>query len=176
MKDKAKQKENKEEDSVEQNLVEEKENLEPANNDKKEPECDCEELEKTVSECEEKYKRALADYHNVVKRTTIERADWIRSANKDLLLRLLPILDTIQMLKKHSSEQGIDILEKQFFDILKSEGVIRIETESEKFDPSTMECIQTKEGEDGKVIEELRTGFMQGDKVLRPAQVTVGKK
>jgi molecular chaperone GrpE (heat shock protein) len=39
-----------------------------------------------------------------------------------------------------------------------------------------MECITTEEGEENKVLEEIRAGFMLYDKVLRPAQVKVGKK
>jgi molecular chaperone GrpE len=134
------------------------------------------ELQKSIEEFEGKYKRALADYQNLQKRVTEEKGEWIRSANKDLLLRLLPVLDTLMMAEKHLQDQGLQVSINQFLDILKGEGVIRVKTVGVEFDPFTMECVTTEEGEENKVLEELRAGYMLYDKVLRPAQVKVGKK
>ena len=135
-----------------------------------------EELEKKVEECEDKYKRALADYQNLQKRVSEEKVDWIRGANKELLLRILPVFDTLVLAGKHSSDASLKITLLQFQDTLKAEGIVKIETVGKQFDPATMEAIETVEGEEGKVIEELRAGYMLYDKLLRPAQVKVGKK
>lgn len=134
------------------------------------------ELQQQLEAFEGKYKRALADYQNLQKRVNEEKSEWIRSSNKDLLLRLLPVLDTLMMAEKHLQDQGLQVSINQFLDILKGEGVIRVKTVGEEFDPFTMECVTTEEGEEGKVLEELRAGYMLYDKVLRPAQVKVGKK
>jgi len=135
-----------------------------------------EQLEKKVTECEEKYRRALADYQNLQRRTQEQKGEWIKSANKDLLLKMLPVLDTLMLAAKHIDDKGLHISVDHFIKILEQEGLTRIKTIGEKFDPYTMEAITTKEGEEGKVIEEVRAGFMLYDSVLRTAQVVVGKK
>ena len=134
------------------------------------------ELKAKIEEFENKYKRALADYQNLEKRVEGEKREWLIVSNKNLLLRLLPILDTLMLAGKHSGDQSLQVSVNQFLNILKSEGVTRIETKDKDFDPHKMEVIQTAAGDENKVIEELRAGFTLGDQVLRPAQVVVGKK
>jgi len=136
-----------------------------------------EELKKKVEEFENKYKRVLADYQNLEKRVLVERKEWILKANKDLLLRLLPVLDTLILAEKNIKvgDEGLSLGIKQFQDLLKNENVERIETLGKNFDPNLMECIETVDGEEGIVIEEIRAGYMLYDKVLRAAQVKVGK-
>jgi molecular chaperone GrpE len=134
-----------------------------------------EELLQKIEEFEVKYKRALADYQNLEKRVAEQRIDLIRGANKDLLLRLLPVLDTLILAEQHAADKNIEVSINHFIDILKSEGVARIKTIGEKFDPMLMEAITVAEGEDGKVVNEVRAGFLLHDKLLRAAQVIVGK-
>lgn len=152
-------------------------NLEDKNAQKEQKET--EKLKQRVSDLENQVKRVLADYQNLQKRTLEERKDWIKTANKDLILRLLPILDTLIMAEKNVSDQGLTLSIQQFLDVLKNEGVVRIETVGRDFDPRLMECITTAsnaaDAEEGKVIEELRAGYTLNDTVLRPAQVKVGK-
>jgi molecular chaperone GrpE len=135
-----------------------------------------EELHSKLEESESKYRRALADYQNLQKRVSEEKQDWVRSANKELLLRLLPILDTLVLANQHDQSEGLKVSINQFLDTLKAEGVTKIKTVGEEFDPHLMECVVTEEGEDNKVLEELRSGYIMYDRVLRPAQVKVGKK
>ena len=132
-------------------------------------------LKKQVEEFENNYRRALADYQNLQKRVQEEKSEWIRSANRELILRILTVLDTLMLAQQHVKEQGLEVSVQQFLDILKSEGVTKIETVGHEFNPHLMECITTEPGEENKVLEEIRTGYMLYDKVLRPAQVKVGK-
>ncbi len=134
-----------------------------------------EELKKKVEELENHLKRTLADYQNLEKRVAEERQQLIKSANRELILRLLPALDTLILAKKHTNDQGLELAIQQLFDILEREGVKKIETLEKNFDPKYMECVATVEGEEGKVIEELKPGYLLNDSVLRPAQVSVGK-
>jgi molecular chaperone GrpE len=134
-----------------------------------------EELERKVEESEAKYKRAIADYQNLEKWMREQRSEWIQSANKDLLLRLLPVLDTLLLAQLHSKDQTLQVTVTHFMDILKAEGVTKIETMGKDFDPHLMEAITTAEGKENKVVEELRPGFRLHEKVLRPAQVIVGQ-
>lgn len=132
-------------------------------------------LKDLASQLENNYKRALADYQNLQKRVQEEKSEWVRSANKELLLRILTVLDTLILAQQHVQDQGLQISVQQFLDVLKGEGVTRIETAGKEFNPHLMECITTEQGEENKVLEEIRAGFMLYDKVLRPAQVKVGK-
>ncbi len=143
--------------------------------DKKDQDTERSLLKQKVADLENNYKRALADYQNLEKRVREEKSNWIKVANKELLLRILPILDTLLFASVHSKDQSLTVSIQQFLDVLKSEGVERVKTVGEEFDPRTMECVVTEEGEDGKVLEELRSGYMLGEHVLRPAQVKVGK-
>jgi molecular chaperone GrpE len=135
-----------------------------------------EELENRLEEAENKYRRALADYQNLQKRVQDERIELIRSANKDLLLRILQVLDTLMLAQQHVQDKNIEVSINHFLDILKAEGVTRIKTVGEDFDPEVMEAIAAAEGEEGKVVSEVRAGFMLNDKLLRASQVTVGKE
>jgi molecular chaperone GrpE len=153
--------------------VEEEEVVEP---EEVKESTEVEELEEQVAAAENKYKRALADYQNLQKRVQDERQDWIKITNRELLLRLLPILDTLLLANQHAKDEGLKVIINQFLAILKAEEVTKIDTVGKEFDPELMEVITTGEGEDGKVLDEIRTGFMIYDKLLRPAQVRVGKK
>jgi len=124
---------------------------------------------------ENQLKRALADYQNLEKRIASEKGEWIKLANKDLLLRLLPGLDNLILAEKHTSDEGVKISIKHFLDIFTEIGVKKIETVGMDFNPEFMEAVGTVEGEGNKVIEEVRAGYVLFDTVLRPAQVVVGK-
>lgn len=135
-----------------------------------------EQLKLRVEQAENSHRRALADYQNLQKRVSDQRSELILSANRDLLLRILSVLDTLVLANQHVENEGLKVAINQFLDVLKSEGVTRIETEGAEFNPHTMECVAVDSGAENKIIEEMRAGYMLNDKVLRPAQVKVGKK
>ncbi len=132
-------------------------------------------LKSKIEELENQIKHIFADYQNLEKRVVLEKREWLIKTNKDLILRFLPALDFLLLSSKHIEDEGLKLSIQKFFDILKEEGVEKIKTVGEEFDPNLMEGIQTVTGEDNKVVEELRTGFKMGEQVLRPAQVSVGK-
>ncbi len=119
-------------------------------------------------------KRYAADYQNLQRRTLEEKGEWLKTANKDLVLKILPVLDTLFLAQKHVQDKGLALAIDQFTQLLEQEGLKRIETVDKNFDPVTMETVSTKEGEKGKVLEELRAGYIMYDKVIRSAQVIVG--
>ena len=125
---------------------------------------------------ENQLKRALADYQNLEKRIAEEKSFWIKIANRDLLLKLLPGIDNLLLAEKHTQDEGIKISTNHLLEILEQVGVKRIETIGKDFDPKLMEAVGTAEGEENKVIEETRVGYMLFDQILRPAQVIVGKR
>ena len=128
-----------------------------------------------VKQLENQLRRALADYQNLERRVADQKSNWIMSANKDLILRLLPGLDNLLLADKHTQDEGVKIAIKHFLDILESDGVQKIKTENADFDPNLMEAVTTTEGEEGKVVEEIKAGYTLNGEVIRPAQVIVGK-
>lgn len=135
-----------------------------------------EDLQRKIDELQNQLKRALADYQNLEKRTHEERHEQVRSANRYLLLRLLPVLDTLLLAGRHVEDEGLKLSIKQFQDVLKQEGVERIETENKHFDPKIMEAVEVEKGDEGKVLSEIRAGYILNGEVLRVAQVKVGKQ
>ncbi|HEX7042142.1 MAG TPA: nucleotide exchange factor GrpE [Patescibacteria group bacterium] len=141
--------------------------------DKKEENRDNVLLQK-IADLEDKYRRVLADYQNLVRRTQEEKREWAKLSNKEMILKLLPILDTLMLAEKHTQDKNFVLTVQHFLSALEEEGVIRIKTIGEEFNPQTMEAVSTVEGESGKVMEEMRAGYLLYDTVLRPAQVIVG--
>lgn len=135
-----------------------------------------ESLNEQIRTFEDKYKRALADYQNLEKRVREEKSEWIRMANRELLLRILPVLDTLLLAKLHSNDQTLKVTAQQFLDVLKEEGIEKIKTEGQEFNPHLMEVISTETGAENKVLKEVRAGYKMGDRILRVAQVVVGKQ
>jgi molecular chaperone GrpE len=132
------------------------------------------EIEEELKVWQSKYYRALADYQNLEKRVRDERGEIIRASNRELLLRFLPILDTLELALQHEENSTLKVVADQFLVTLKSDGVAKIPTVGEKFDPMLMEVVTTGNGKDGIVIQEVRSGYLLHDKLLRPAQVIVG--
>ncbi len=134
------------------------------------------ELQEEVANATNQWKRALADYQNLEKRVAQEKEGWIGFAAQQLIHKLLPALDTLRLAVAHSNDQGLQLTLAAFDKALADEGVEQIKTVGTLFDPHTMECVATVPGEENKVLEEIRIGYKKADKILRPAQVKVGKE
>jgi len=130
---------------------------------------------KRIEELENQVKRTLADYQNLEKRTVEERSKWIKNSNEDLILKLLPVLDTLYLANKHLNDEGLRLSIQKFHGVLQQEGVEDLPAKGMKFDPNLMEAVGAREGEEGRVLEEVRTGYKLHGEILRPAQVIVGK-
>lgn len=135
----------------------------------------------------DRIKRLQADYDNYRKRTIKEHLEHIKRANKDLVSKLLPIIDNFELalaagqkLKKDDDfYRGIQMIHDKLIEVLGKENVTVIEPVGEEFDPKICEAAVTEEVEEvdeGKVLEVLRKGYMIDDFVIRPAVVKVCKK
>lgn len=133
-----------------------------------------EELEKRISELDNNWKRALADYQNLQKRTSEERINFVEFSNSTLIRKLLPILDNLEMLEKHLEDEGLKMIVKEFKSVLKEENVEEVNTNDVFFDANLMEAVETVDGLSNKVIEVLQKGYLFKQKLLRPARVKVG--
>jgi molecular chaperone GrpE len=134
-----------------------------------------EELEARISELENNWKRALADYQNLEKRAVEERNNYISFSNLVLISQLLPVLDNLETMERHLNDTGLKMIVKEFHRILQNEGVEEVEALGRKFDPLTMEAVETVEGEPNIVKEIEQKGYLLKGKLVRPARVKVGR-
>jgi molecular chaperone GrpE len=129
--------------------------------------------------------RTQADFDNYRKRTQKEQLSLIRYGAENALREILPVLDNLERAldaaRKHgesnSHVEGIELIISQFLDVLRKLGLKPIETVGHSFDPNKHDALLRVHKPDlpeGAVVEEIRRGYYLYDKVLRPAQVTVG--
>ena len=128
-------------------------------------------------ELEDRLKRTLADYQNLERRIEEERRILSRLSSVLLVEKFLPVLDNIENAQKHLNDQGLELVIKQFKEVLASEGVEEIEAEGKQFDPIYHEAIEAEPGEiDNQIAKVLTKGYKIEDKVIKPARVVVTKK
>ena len=133
-------------------------------------------MKKQLDEWKNKYLRALADYQNLEKRTREEKEEIGKFAAEVVLGRLLPAMDSLSKAREHIKDSGLDLTLKEFEAAFAELGVTKLEVVGKQFDPHIMECIEVTQGPDNEVTEELLPGYKYHDKILRVAQVKVGKK
>ncbi|HCS79444.1 TPA: nucleotide exchange factor GrpE [Patescibacteria group bacterium] len=134
-------------------------------------------LEEKVSEYELRWKRALADYQNLEKRTEERFSDLTQFAVKRFIEKLLPVIDDLEKAREHIKDEGLNLAWKKLMGVLKENGIEHIPAQGKTFDIHTMEAIHMVEGKaDNQVVAEHRAGYLMHGSVLRPAQVTVSKK
>src|SRR3989344_8921655 len=124
-----------------------------------------EKFDKKEKDLENALRRALADYQNLEKRIAEEKSSWVRSANKDLILRLLPVLDDLYLANKHLQNEGLRLGIQKFHGVLAQEGLEDFHSVGMKFDPNIMEALGVREGEEGKILEEVRPGYKLNGKI-----------
>lgn len=124
------------------------------------------------------WQRSKADFINARKEEEKAREEFIKFAQAELLLSILPVLDSFEMAMKHGKTDGLPEIYKQLCEILKQKGVTPMESRGKKFNPQEHEAITQEEvknkEEDEVVLEDLQRGWYLFDKVLRPAKVKVG--
>ena len=148
----------------------------PKKAEKEKQEVKTEELEQKVKEMENNWKRALADYKNLQRRTLKEKEEAVKFSNFVLISELIPVYDNLEMVQKHSEDEGLKMVVSQFWEVLKGSGVEKVETEGKEFDENTMEAVETEEGEKNKVLEILQQGYKFKNRLVKPAKVVVGKE
>jgi len=166
---------------------------EEAAEEKKEPLSPEEQLrrqlaEKTNEAAEffDKWLRLRAEFENLKKRMQKEKADSLKFGNESLLRALLPVLDNLSRALDHGKEtgsnassllEGIELIHKQFINVLEKFGVKPISAMGELFDPEKHEAVAQEESdlEPNKVIGEVEKGYLYHERLLRPAKVIVAK-
>lgn len=133
----------------------------------------------------ERFLRLNADFDNFRKRSEKERLSLASNVQAEVIERLLPILDSFELAKtqikietegEEKVNNSYQSIYKQFSEVMRALGVSVVETIGKLFDPMLHEAVMREEStefEEGIIIKEFRRGFILGDRLLRPAMVTV---
>ena len=139
-------------------------------------------LQQEVDRFKELYLRKMADFENYRKRQEREMVEFRRLANADLLRELFPVLDNLERaLEAPGSEgsglrAGVELVLRQFKEILGRFGVVEIDPQGLPFDPTVHEALarhETAGVAENTVVQVLEKGYLLGERLLRPARVVV---
>lgn len=134
--------------------------------------------EEKAKEYLDSWQRAQADFVNLRKRDEEAQGEFVKFANKNLLLGLIPVLDSfnIALSQGHKEMEPVYL---QLLAVLKANGLEEIEAEGKEFDPQFHEAIAMvttdRKEEDHRVLEVFQKGYVLSDRVIRPAKVKIGE-
>jgi molecular chaperone GrpE len=145
---------------------------------------DLEKKDAELLEMKDRYLRTMAEYENFRKRTDKEKADIYQYAVKDVMTKILPVLDNIERGITALSEEdrenpvakGIEQIAKQFEKTLEDIGVKPIEAVGAEFDPNLHNAVMHVDDEaagDNVVVEEFQKGYTYQETVVRHSMVKV---
>ena len=140
-----------------------------------------EKLKEELEELKDRHTRMLAEFDNLKKRNAKERENLYNSIMSDVVSSLLPVMDNLEKsveaeCKDEEYKKGIELVLKQFKDVLEANGVKEIEAVGQPFDPSLHDAVSMISDPNlGEkiVAEEYRKGYMLGTRVIRHSMVIV---
>ena len=150
-------------------------------------------IEEKLKETEDKLLRSLAEVENQRRRFEKEIKDAFEFGSFNFAKENLAILDNLQRAKvaiknddslKNNKDlnkflDNLTIIEKDCITIFEKNRITKIDTKDKMFDPNlhqAMTEIEDSKSEPGTIVQEIQTGYMLGDRLLRPALVAVAKK
>ena len=139
------------------------------------------------AEAQERFVRLYADFENFKKRAVRERDEARRNAVESVVGRFLPVLDNLEMALAAAQQPaagvetirtGVSMIHGQFKGAFAEFGVEEIDAVGQPFDPSLHEAVsqrETSEVPEGQVVQQLRKGYRNRERLLRPASVVVAR-
>jgi molecular chaperone GrpE len=127
---------------------------------------------------DERYLRARADLDNYRKRAAQEVERRVAEGADRLLLEWIEAVDSVDRALAMQPSDGLRSVLDQMEAILTRQGVERVGTAGDRFDPELHEAISVQESDevpDRTVLDVARSGYRRGERVLRPAQVAVSR-
>ncbi|MBN1789938.1 MAG: nucleotide exchange factor GrpE [Bacteroidales bacterium] len=143
--------------------------------------------EEKVKELQDKYLRLSAEFDNYRKRTLKEKADMVKTASEDLLIKFIPFVDDVERgISALNTSQDLDALKEgmnliytRLRDFLQQNGVKEIEAMNLEFNTDVHEAVTkipaTEEELKGKVVDVIQKGYYLHDKVIRYPKVVIGE-
>lgn len=137
-----------------------------------------------IEELNDRLMRNMAEFDNFRKRSEKEKSQMFEMGAKDIIEKILPVIDNFERGLKTLSEEeregafakGIEAIYKQFMTTLEGAGVKQIEAVGTEFDPNLHNAVMHVEDEevgDNVVVEEFQKGYMYRDTVVRHSMVKV---
>ena len=150
-------------------------------------------VEQKLKETEEKLLRSLAEIENQRRRFEKEIKDAFEFGSFNFAKESLAILDNLdrakiaiqndEILKSNKDLDkflnNLSIIEKDLISIFEKNRIIKIEAKGKKFDPNlhqAMTEIEDEKSDEGTVVQVIQSGYMMGERLLRPALVGVAKR
>ena len=142
------------------------------------------ELNKSLKIEKEKYVRLFAEFENYKRRTSKERIELFKTAGKDVLSSLVPVLEdfkrAISLEGSDSNDEGINLIYNKFNETLKNQGLIEVEVNvGDIFDAEIHEAISQipaqKDSQKGKIIDIIQGGYKIGDNIITYPKVVVAQ-
>lgn len=182
--EKEKNNDNTVEDKKEEKKVEEiKENKKEENDNNKIKELNekITQMKATFDDLNDRHTRLIAEFDNLKKRSAKERENLYNSVISDIVESLLPVVDNLEKAaeaetKDEEYKKGIELVLKQFKDVLISNGVTEIDAVGKPFDPElhdAVSMIQDPNLGEKIVATEYRKGYKIGTRVIRHSMVVV---
>jgi molecular chaperone GrpE len=142
-------------------------------------------LQAERDELHDRLLRTAAEFDNYRKRVDRERRDQAEQATTDLLLEILALADdfdralTVEATGPVGAyRRGVELIHSKLHELLQRHNVRPMDVVGQDFDPLLHQAVMhepSEEHRDGEIIQELRRGYMRGDRLLRPAMVKVAK-
>jgi molecular chaperone GrpE len=127
------------------------------------------------------WQRAQADMENYKKLALQETTERVRAARAAVLLDLLQVVDDFEraLAADHATDpeawvEGVEMIERKFYQFLEHKDLSPIATEGQKFDPRFHEALGEAPGPSGQIVAQVQKGYLLADRVMRPARVIVG--
>ena len=142
-------------------------------------------VQKERDELYDRLLRKTAEFDNYRKRIDRERKDFTEWAAADVLNDLLAVMDDFDRALAADApasaqvyKTGVELIHRALVDLVRKRGVTPIQAVGAEFDPHLHQAVAydaVDGAREGEVVEELRKGYMLGDRLLRPALVKVAK-
>jgi molecular chaperone GrpE len=146
-----------------------------------------EQLTQDLAKEKDKYLRLFAEFENYKRRTSKERIELYKTANQEVLLAMLPVLDDfdramVEMLKSEDELllKGVELIHEKLRSTLISKGLEQVEVKAgDAFDADFAEAITQIPAPSpkmkGKIVDVLEKGYKLGDKIIRFPKVVIGQ-
>ena len=142
------------------------------------------ELNESLKLEKEKYVRLFAEFENYKRRTAKERIELFKTAGKDVLSSLVPVIEdfkrAISQEGSDSDDEGINLIYNKFNETLKNQGLIEVEVNvGDIFDAEIHEAISQipaqEDSQKGKIIDIIQGGYKIGDNIITYPKVVVAQ-
>ena len=140
-----------------------------------------EQLNNKIAELNDKYLRVAAELENTRRRASLDIESVSRNRVMGVAEKILPIMDAINAALKHSpDDEGIKTMQRATESAFAQIGITKIESIGQILNPQFHNAIQMVDKPDEEtptntIVDEMQTGYMFADNVLRPAMVVVSK-